>query len=141
MIGVASRKAKRAASSFERPTSRPPAIVAPEREKPGISAIACAAPTKNATTPGNGASDARVVVHLGDGCAPAQQLGAVEQHAVERQEDRSRGGRGEDLAQRVLQRQAENAGGDRADDQQPAELGVGVVVGRSRGREAIARGP
>ena len=48
MIGVASRKAKRAASLFERPTSRPPPIVAPEREKPGISASACAAPTPNA---------------------------------------------------------------------------------------------
>ena len=49
MIGVASRKAKRAASSLESPTSRPPAIVAPEREKPGMSAIAWAAPTPSAS--------------------------------------------------------------------------------------------
>src|SRR5439155_616470 len=48
MIGVASRKANRAASSFESPIRRPPPIVAPEREKPGISASACAAPTLNA---------------------------------------------------------------------------------------------
>ena len=48
MIGVASRNAKRAASSLESPTSRPPPIVAPEREKPGISAIACAAPMPSA---------------------------------------------------------------------------------------------
>ena len=35
MIGVASRKAKRAASLCESPTRRPPAIAAPEREKTG----------------------------------------------------------------------------------------------------------
>lgn len=40
MTGVASRKEKRAASSFEKPASSPPAIVAPERENPGSSAIA-----------------------------------------------------------------------------------------------------
>ena len=46
MIGVARRKANRAASSFDSPTSSPPAIVAPDREKPGISASACAEPTR-----------------------------------------------------------------------------------------------
>ena len=45
MIGVARRNAKRAASLCESPTSRPPPIAAPEREKPGMSAIAWAAPT------------------------------------------------------------------------------------------------
>src|SRR3954452_24914909 len=44
MIGVASRKAKRAASSLESPASRPPPMLAPERDSPGISARACAAP-------------------------------------------------------------------------------------------------
>src|ERR1044072_4220130 len=48
MIGVASRNAKRAASLFDSPASRPPPIVAPEREKPGISASAWAAPIPNA---------------------------------------------------------------------------------------------
>src|SRR5919197_876895 len=48
MIGVASRNAKRAASLFDSPTSRPPPIVAPEREKPGIRASACAVPTPKA---------------------------------------------------------------------------------------------
>ena len=48
MIGVASRKANRAASLFERPIKRPPPIVAPEREKPGINASACAAPIPKA---------------------------------------------------------------------------------------------
>jgi hypothetical protein len=49
MIGVASRNEKRAASSLESPTSRPPLIVAPERENPGSNAIACAAPTPTAS--------------------------------------------------------------------------------------------
>ena len=90
MIGVASRKANRAASLCESPMSRPPPIVAPEREKPGISAIACAAPTKNAPRQRDGARDARVVLVVRDRRAPAQQLGAVEQEAVQRQEDRGR---------------------------------------------------
>ena len=51
MIGVARRNAKRAASLCERPTSRPPPIDAPEREKPGMSAIACAAPTRERLPP------------------------------------------------------------------------------------------
>jgi len=40
MIGVASKNAKRAASSLESPARRPPDIAAPEREKSGRSAIA-----------------------------------------------------------------------------------------------------
>src|SRR3954451_7182762 len=46
MIGVASRNENRAASSFERPTSSPALMGAPEGEKPGSSAIACAVPTQ-----------------------------------------------------------------------------------------------
>jgi hypothetical protein len=49
MIGVASRKAKRAASSLLSPASSPALMVAPEREKPGISPIACAVPTNPAS--------------------------------------------------------------------------------------------
>ena len=49
MIGVASRNEKRAASSLERPVSRPPPIEAPLRENPGISAIAWAAPMPTAS--------------------------------------------------------------------------------------------
>ena len=48
MIGVASRKAKRAASSLESPVRRPPPIVIPEREIPGTSAAACAVPIASA---------------------------------------------------------------------------------------------
>ena len=56
MIGVASRNASRAASLCERPTRRPPAIVAPERENPGMSAIACA---RRRRTPAGTAPGAR----------------------------------------------------------------------------------
>ncbi len=45
ITGVASRKPKRAASSFESPASRPPPIEKPEREMPGTSAAACEVPT------------------------------------------------------------------------------------------------
>ena len=40
--GAASRNAKRAASLCDSPTSKPPPIVTPERELPGMSASACA---------------------------------------------------------------------------------------------------
>ena len=46
MIGVASRKAKRAESSLLRPASSPAPMVAPEREKPGTSPIAWDVPTR-----------------------------------------------------------------------------------------------
>ena len=45
ITGVASRKPKRAASSLESPAKRPPPIVKPEREMPGIKAAACDVPT------------------------------------------------------------------------------------------------
>ena len=51
------------------------------------------------------------------------------------------GGRGEERAQRVLEQQAEDAGRDGADDQQPAQARVGVVGARSRGRAASASSP
>ena len=79
MIGVASRNAKRAASLFESPTRRPPPIVAPEREKPGISASACAAPTPTACAPADLARDPRVVVVVGLRRAAPEHLGAVEE--------------------------------------------------------------
>src|SRR4051794_21995029 len=44
ITGVASRNEKRAASSLDSPARRPPAMAAPEREKPGSSASACAVP-------------------------------------------------------------------------------------------------
>ena len=44
MTGVASRNAKRAASSWSRPRHRPPTIVMPERLMPGNSAKICSKP-------------------------------------------------------------------------------------------------
>ena len=44
MIGVAIRKEKCAAPSWSMPRSKPPTIVAPEREMPGISAVHCQQP-------------------------------------------------------------------------------------------------
>ena len=129
MIGVASRNAKRAASSFESPASRPPPIVAPEREKPGMSASACAAPIAERLAPADALGDARSgspgVVALRR--AAAQPLGAVEQHAVEHQEDRRRRGRRRTPCAAGARAQPEDPGRDRADDEQPAELRVGVV--------------
>ena len=45
MIGVASKKEKRTASSWERPFNNPPAIAEPVRENPGMSARICIVPT------------------------------------------------------------------------------------------------
>ena len=135
MIGVASRNAKRAASLFESPTQRPPPIVAPEREKPGISAMRLGGADREAPAPGDLPGDARVVV----GClrlrrAAPQALGAVEHDAVEDQEERRRLRRCEHVAQRVLEQEAEHARRDRADDEQPAEPRVGVVGSIPRSR-------
>jgi hypothetical protein len=68
-----------------------------------------------------------VVVVVGLRRAPPQKLGAVEQEAVQRQEDRGRLRRGEHAAQLVLEGEAEDPGRDRPDDEQPAELRVGVA--------------
>ena len=89
MIGVASRKANRAASSFDSPARRPPPIVAPDREKPGISASACADPTPDRFLPADALDDPLVrVALLLDRRAPPQQLGAVEEEAICDQEQR-----------------------------------------------------
>ena len=130
MIGVASRNAKRAASSLESPASRPPPIVAPEREKPGSSASACAAPIADRLAPARAARRSarrRRAAGSGPGARRRSRSAPSSISAVEHQEDGGRLRRGEHLAQRVLEQQAEQPGGDRADDEQPAELGVGVV--------------
>src|SRR6266849_6184994 len=49
ITGVASRNAKRVASSRRSPRASPAEIVIPEREIPGISAIACAMPMTSAS--------------------------------------------------------------------------------------------
>ena len=118
-----------AASSLLSPTSRPPPIVTPEREMPGISASAWAAPTPTAWRQVTRVGDPVVVVGLALAAlrgAAAQPLGAEQQQAVDEQEDRRRVGGGEHLAQRVLEQQAEDAGRNRPDDEQPAEPGVRI---------------
>ena len=104
-------------------------MVAPEREKPGMSAIAWAAPTPSGVAPGHAAGDALVALAFLWGRRPAPQpLGAVEHEAVEDQEERGRAGGREEVAQRVLEQQAEEPGRDGADDEQPAQPGVAVVA-------------
>src|SRR5581483_12516624 len=76
--------------------------------------------------PADRARDPRVVVLLRSRRAPPQRLGAEEEQAVEREEDARVLRRGEELAEVVLQRQSEDPGRDRADDEQPAELRVAV---------------
>ena len=78
MSGVASRNAKRAASLCDRPTSRPPPIDAPEREKPGMSAIDWTAPTVNPCPQPTVLRDPFVVVVGHDRSPPPQRLGAEE---------------------------------------------------------------
>ena len=118
MIGVASRNANRAASLFESPTSRPPPIVAPEREKPGISASAWAAPIAERSAPARPAwRSARRRRSSVCGARRRRQLGAVEEEPVQHQEDR-RATRARRSTWRSLcsSSQAEDAGWDRPDD-------------------------
>ena len=48
MTGVAKRKARRAAAAWRSPTSKPPTMVTPEREKPGSRAMDWIRPTRSA---------------------------------------------------------------------------------------------
>src|SRR5581483_7939542 len=82
---------------------------------------------ENRVAPSHRARDAGVVVGIGHGRPPAEQLRPVEEEPVERQEDRRVLRRPEEVAQLVLQREAEDARGDRADDEQLPELRVGVA--------------
>ena len=80
--------------------------------------------------PAGALGDVAVAVGVAVGlarCAPPQPLGAVEHDAVQDQEERRRLGRREHRLQLVLQQQPEDAGRDRADDDQPAQPAVGVL--------------
>ena len=92
-----------------------------------MSAIACAAPTVNVCHQPTFRAIRASSSSVGLGRAPPQRLGAEEDHAVEREEDARVLRRGEELPQPVLQQQAEDPGRDRGDDDQPAELRIGVV--------------
>ena len=138
MIGVASRKAKRAASSLERPESRPPLMLAPDRDRPGISASAWAVPIPTASRKlrlrAITSSELDALPRADRGPTP-ERLGAEQHQPVDEEEDRGGLGRGEESSQRVLEQQAEQPRGNRPDDEQPAELCAGVV----RGDVAVAK--
>ena len=129
MIGVASRNANRAASLFDSPTSSPPrhrrARARETRDQRERLRRADAGRIAEADRLGN----PDVVVGIGLRRPAAQQLGAEEQEPVHREEERRRRRRREHASQLVLEQQAENPRGDRPDDEQPAELRVGVVLG------------
>ena len=77
--------------------------------------------------PSDLACDPRIVVGLDLNAAAAEQLGSEEQEAVREEEDRGGGRRREHMSQPVLEQKTENPRGNRPDDEQPAELRVGVV--------------
>ncbi len=107
-------------------------MVMPEREMPGISAAAWAVPIAAAWR-----KLILVAMRGSESPSPSPGLGwrfrmlskASSRTPLTSEEDRRRLGRGEERAQRVLERQPEDAGGNRADHQQPAEPGVGVALG------------
>ena len=77
----------------------------------------------------------------GPGRAPAQALEGEQQDAVEDQEGAAAvAARRRACAAGARAARPRMPGRDRADDQQPAEPGVGVVRARSRGRAASGRG-
>ena len=141
MIGVASRNAKRAASLFESPTRRLPPIAAP-RAREAWDRARAPAPRRRGTPSRKPTVRAIRVSSSASVCGARRRstLGAVEQHAVQRSgRPPPTAPRRRRLAQLVLEQQPEHAGGDRADDEQPAELRVGVVRVRCRGRAASGR--
>ena len=141
MIGVASRNAKRAASRWESPTSRLPPIVAPAREKPGMSAIACAAPTANAPAASRPAPQSARRRRRPPAAPRRRRRSATSRSTpLAIRERRGRGGRGEERSAACPgSKQPDDPGGDRAEHEQPRELRVDVGRGRCRGRAASGR--
>ena len=60
-------------------------------------------------------------------CLAAQELDSQQDGAIERERDGDDQSRRKDGFEGVLEEETQHAGRDGADDQQPAELGVGVV--------------
>jgi hypothetical protein len=67
------------------------------------------------------------VLVVADRGAAAQPLRPEQHQPIAEQADRGRGRRREHAPQRVLEQQAQQPGWDRAEDQEPAEEGVGVA--------------
>ncbi len=97
---------------------------------PGISASACEVPTaiawRQLQLRDALVGVAEVVARARR--APAQPLEGEQRDAVDDQEGRGDRRRGEQFAQRVLQQQADDPRRDRADDEQPPQARVGVVL-------------
>ena len=143
MIGVASRNAKRAASSFDSPTQQAAAHRRARAREARDRARAPARRRRRAPAARRRcARDPLVVVAVSAARrATAQPLGAVEHHAVDRS-GRTR----PTLARRTASRSGCSSSRPRSPagivpttSSQPS-LRVGVVRGRSRGRAASARG-
>src|SRR5215210_1511814 len=130
MIGVASRKAKRAASSLESParSATPHARPGARESRDQREGLGGADPDRVAEAQPAGevlvVLDAPLVARWG---AAPERLGAEQHQPVDEQEDRRGLCRGEEGPQRVLEQQAEEPRGDRPDHQQPAQLRVGVL--------------
>ena len=147
ITGVASRKAKRAASSRLRPLNRPAAMVAPERLRPGNRPAISAAPTVTATFVLS--RDRRTSLAMSGGSsrpclsssrtvgsprtralAPSAALLAlraallrgVEHQAVDHQEDARVDRFAERGAQQFVQHDAGQADRDGAEHEQPRQL-------------------
>src|SRR5579862_205654 len=84
-------------------------------------------PDERRVAPADRPRDARVVVRVRDRSAAAEDLGTEQDEAVAREEDGCVLRRAEERAELVLQRDSEDARRNRADDEQPTELRVGVT--------------
>ena len=132
MIGVASRKAKRAESLWSRPRPRPAPIVIPSRLIPATSAADWAVPITNASgyssvsssRPPSGLAPSRIASSR-TSALRRKRSASEQQQAVDHQEDGRDFGLGGQRPQLVLEDQAEDAGGDARDDDQPRQPLVG----------------
>ena len=142
MIGVAIRKPNLAASWLLSPTSRPPPIVTPEREMPGISASAWEAPTAadwpqvtrwairlSSSASLSGASGARLRRRSAPNSSRPLTIRKIA--AIVGEANSLRSGLSS-VSPRI-------PAGIVADDEQPAEPGVGVVGAISRSRSERPR--
>ena len=141
MIGVASRKAKRAASSFERPDQQAAAHRRARAREAGDEGDRLGGAHGHRLRASRCARRCGVAVVLALGHArraPPQPLGAEQHDPVQDQEERRRAGRREHRLQLVLQQQAQDArpGSWRRRSASPA--GRRGSAARSRARRANA---
>ena len=139
MIGVASRNENRAASSWRSPATSPAAMVIPEARDPRQERA------RLEEADDHGGAQAQAVDALVGGIvllvsqhrraadgpaalvAAPEHLGREEDPAVDDQEYRRGSGIAEQRLQRVLQEEADDPGGDGADDQHDRQTLIGIV--------------